>query len=99
MSVVVVVIVVVSVCSPLMHLVMLVFFLSIKRGRRTVVRADGAALVMGDDGVGAVSCVLADDLIAHHRAAVAHTDLTWLWFPHIPVRKHLAVQGAASARA
>lgn len=64
-----------------------------------VVGADGAALVMGDDGVGAVSCVLADDFIAHHRAAVAHTDLAWLWFPHIPVRKHLAVQGAATARA
>lgn len=65
----------------------------------TFIGADGAALVVGDDGIGAVGRVLADDLIAHHRAAVAHTDLAWLWFPHIPVRKHLAVQGAAAARA
>lgn len=65
----------------------------------TVIRADGAALIVGDDGVGAVCCVLADDLIAHHCAAVTHTDLAWLWLPHIPVREHLAVQGAASARA
>lgn len=63
-----------------------------------VIGADGAALVVGDDGVGAVGCVLADDLIAHHRAAVAHTDLTWLWFPHVPVSEDLAVQGAAKAR-
>lgn len=65
----------------------------------TFIGADGAALVVGDDGIGAVGWFLADDLIAHHRAAVAHTDLAWLWFPHIPVRKHLAVQGAAAARA
>lgn len=63
----------------------------------TIIWADGAALVVGDDGVGAVCCVLADDLIAHHRAAVAHADLTWLWLPHIPVSKHLTIQGAASA--
>jgi len=60
----------------------------------TVVGADGAALVVRDNGVGAVCCVLADDLIAHHCAAVAHTDLTWLWLPHIPVCKHLAIHGA-----
>lgn len=65
----------------------------------TVIGADGAALVVGDDGVGAVRCILADDLIAHHRATVAHTDLTWLRLPHIPVCKHLAVQSAAFARA
>lgn len=65
----------------------------------TVVGADGAALVVGDDRVGAITGVLADDLVAHHGAAVAHADLAWLWFPHIPVRKHLAVQGAAFALA
>lgn len=65
----------------------------------TVVGADGAALVVGDDGIGAVRRVLADHLVAHHRAAVAHADLTWLRFPHVPVRKHLAVQGAATAGA
>lgn len=70
-----------------------------KDRKNTVVGADGAALIVGDDGVRAVCCVLADDLIAHHCAAVAHTDLAWLRLPHIPVRKHLAVQGAASARA
>ena len=51
---------------------------------------------MGDDGVGAVGRVLADNFVAHHRAAVAHTDLTGFRLPHIPVRKHLAVQGAAA---
>lgn len=70
-----------------------------KAVRSTVVGADGAALVMGDDGVGAVGCVLADDLIAHHGAAVAHADLAWLRFPYVTVRKHLAVKGAASIRA
>lgn len=65
----------------------------------TVVGADGAALVVGDDGVGAVWCLLADDLIAHHRAAVAHADLAWFRFPHVTVSKHSAVQGTASARA
>lgn len=73
--------------------------LDVKERKRTVIGADGAALIVGDDGVGAVRRILADDLIAHHRAAVAHTDLAWLWLPHIPVSKHLAVQGAASARA
>lgn len=64
---------------------------------RLVVGADGAALVVGDHGVGAVCRVLADDLIAHHCAAVAHTDLAWLRLPHIPVRKRLAVEGAGYA--
>lgn len=57
----------------------------------TVVGADGAALIVGNNWVGAVCCVLADDLVAHDCAAVAHTDLAWLWFPYVPVRKHLAV--------
>lgn len=57
----------------------------------TVVGADGAALIVGNNWVGAVGCVLADDLVAHDCAAVAHTDLAWLWFPYVPVRKHLAV--------
>lgn len=65
----------------------------------TIVSADGAALVVGDDWVGTVTCVLADDLFAHHVATVAHTDLTWFWFPHIPVRKHMTVKSAARARA
>lgn len=65
----------------------------------TVVGADGAALIVGDNWVGAVGCVLADDLVAHHCAAVAHTDLAWLWFPYIPVLKHLAVHGTATANA
>lgn len=64
-------------------------------GYHTIIGADRATLIMRDDGVGAVGCVLADDFIAHHRAAVAHTDLAWLRLPHIPVREHLAVQGAA----
>lgn len=69
-----------------------------RRGN-TVVGADGAALIVGDNWVGAVGCVLADDLVAHDRAAVAHTDLAWLWFPYVPVRKHLAVYGTATADA
>lgn len=66
---------------------------------RTIIGADGAALVVGDHWVGAVGGVLADDLVAHDRAAVAHADLAWLWFPYVPVRKHLAVYGAATVHA
>ncbi len=64
--------------------------------RRTVVWADGAALVVGNHWVGAVGCVLADHLVAHNGAAVAHADLAWLWFPDVPVIVDLAVQCAAA---
>lgn len=64
--------------------------------RRTVVWADGAALVVGNHWVGAVGCVLADHLIAHNGTAVAHADLAWLWFPDVPVIVDLAVQCAAA---
>lgn len=71
-----------------------------EEGRRnTVVGADGAALIVGDNWVGAVCRVLADNLVAHDCATVAHTDLAWLWFPYVPVSKHLAVYGAATANA
>lgn len=59
--------------------------------------ADGAALVVGDDGVGALGGVLADDLVTHDVAAVAHADLAWLGLPHVAVRKDLSVQGTAAA--
>lgn len=67
--------------------------------RRTVVWADGAALVVGNHWVGAVARVLADHLVAHYGAAVAHADLAWLWFPDVPVIVDLAVQCAAAAYA
>lgn len=67
------------------------------RGWGTIdVRADGAALSVGDDGVGAVGGVLADHLVAHDGAAVADADLAGLWFPHIFVVVQLAVECAAA---
>lgn len=52
---------------------------------------------MGNHWVGAVGRVLADHLVAHNGAAVAHADLAWLWFPDVPVIVDLAVQCAAAA--
>lgn len=64
--------------------------------RRTVVWADGAAFAVGNHWVGAVGRVLADHLVAHNGAAVAHADLTILWFPDVPVIVGLTVKCAAA---
>lgn len=53
--------------------------------------ADGAALSVGDDGIGAVGGVLADHLVAHDGPAVADADLAGLWFPYILVVVQLSI--------
>jgi len=61
--------------------------------------ADGAALSVGDDGIGAVRRVLTDHLVAHDGAAVADADLAGFWFPHILVVVQLPVKLAVDERA
>lgn len=61
------------------------------RNLRIIIRADGAALSIRDDGVGAVRRVLTDHLVAHDRAAVADADLAGLWFPYILVVVRLSI--------
>lgn len=70
-----------------------------KRRWGTVIWADGAALSVWDDGVRAVRCVLADDVVAHHGAAVADADLAGLRFPNILVVVQLSLRCAAAIRA
>lgn len=53
--------------------------------------ADGAALSVWDDGVGAVGCVLADHLVAHDGSAVADADLAGFWFPYILIVVSLSI--------
>ena len=54
---------------------------------------------MGDHWIGAVRCVLADNLVAHDGAAVTDADLAWLWFPDISIVVDLTVQRTAAAGA
>lgn len=68
-----------------------------KKGRGTVgIWADGAALSIGDDGVSAVGCVLADHVIAQDLAVVADADLARFWFPNILIIVQLSVRCAAA---
>ena len=66
---------------------------------RTVVGANRAAFVVWNHWIGAVGYFLADNLVAHNGAAVAHADLAWFGFPDVPVIVDLTVQRAAYARA
>lgn len=66
-------------------------------GQGTVgIRADGAALSVWDDGVGAVGRVLADHVVAQNLAAVADADLARFRFPNILVVVQLSVRRAAA---
>lgn len=60
------------------------------RKAHTVVRADWAALVVGNDGIGA-GHFFTHHFIAEDGTGIAHADLAWHGLPHVPVGKHLTL--------
>lgn len=58
--------------------------------------AHRAALSNGNDGVGTVAQLVADDLIAQHGTRVTHADATRLRLPHVLITVVAAILDAAT---